>query len=217
MLPSRIAKFSTLSHQYDRILSTSFPLVGKRVRLELLSLSHVPALTQIALKYPAVFEFTFDWPKNEADMSAYVQTALQGTKDHSIIPLATICLQSGCVIGSTRFSRISWPDKHAEIGWTWLSPEFQRTGANREAKFLQLKFAFEELKFNRIEFRTDSTNAQSRKALEGIGATYEGTFRKHLIMKVHNNRRRDTAVYSIIDEDWPTVKEKLQQKLNCNT
>jgi RimJ/RimL family protein N-acetyltransferase len=104
------------------------------------------------------------------------------------------------------------PDhRRLEIGWTWVGRAFQRTGANREAKLLQLSHAFEDLGANRVEFKTDARNEISRAALLGMGATFEGIFRNHMIMP--NGPLRDSAWYSVVAEEWPAVKARLVASL----
>ncbi len=98
-----------------------------------------------------------------------------------------------------------------EIGWTWLNPSAWRTGANIEAKLLMLGHAFDELGAMRVEFKTDARNERSRAALDGIGATYEGIFRKHMLMPIVGVR--DSAYYSITDEEWPAVRDLLTARL----
>ena len=97
--------------------------------------------------------------------------------------------------------------KRLEIGWTWVGTAYQRSGANREAKLLQLTHAFETLEANRVEFKTHSRNEPSRNALAGIGATFEGVFRHHMIMP--DGSLRDSAYFSITNVEWPTVKARL--------
>jgi RimJ/RimL family protein N-acetyltransferase len=98
-----------------------------------------------------------------------------------------------------------------EIGWTWVGTAYQRTGANREAKLLQLTHAFETLAANRVEFKTHARNERSRTALRGIGATFEGVFRNHRIMP--DGSIRDSAYFSVILPDWPAVKTALETSL----
>ncbi len=114
-------------------------------------------------------------------------------------------------MGSSRFLSIVPEHRRLEIGWTWVATAFQRTGTNREAKLLQLTHAFETLGANRVEFKTHSQNERSRKALAGIGATFEGVFRNHMIMP--GGRIRDSVYYSIIGAEWPEVKTGLENKL----
>ncbi|MGH6719586.1 MAG: GNAT family N-acetyltransferase, partial [Alphaproteobacteria bacterium] len=126
-------------------------------------------------------------------------------------PFATIDRSSGRCIGSSRFLSIVPEHRRLEIGWTWVGTAFQRTGANREAKLLQLSHAFETLNANRVEFKTHSRNEGSRTALAGIGATFEGIFRNHMIMP--DGSIRHSAYFSVIAEDWPEVKTRLQASL----
>ena len=127
------------------------------------------------------------------------------------LPFATIDLATGVAVGSTRFMSIVGDHRRLEIGWTWLAPAYQRSGANREAKLLQLTHAFEELGANRVEFKTDARNEKSRNALLGIGATFEGIFRSHMIMPT--GPLRDSAWFSVTAPEWPEVKARLQSRL----
>ena len=124
------------------------------------------------------------------------------------LPFATVDLASGRAIGSTRFMSIVPEHRRLEIGWTWVGTAYQRTGANREAKLLQLSHAFETLGAERVEFKTHARNVQSRTALLGIGATFEGVLRHHTIMPDGSNR--DSAFYGVIAPEWPTVKARLE-------
>jgi RimJ/RimL family protein N-acetyltransferase len=116
------------------------------------------------------------------------------------------------VIGSTRYAAIVPAHRRLEIGWTWLTPAHQRTTANTEAKCLLLAHAFEVLRAIRVEFKTDVLNEKSRNALLRIGAIPEGTFRKHFICD--SDRVRDTIYFSILDIEWPVVKQKLSKFLH---
>jgi RimJ/RimL family protein N-acetyltransferase len=106
---------------------------------------------------------------------------------------------------------IALEHRRLEIGWTWLAPAWQRSGANREAKLLMLGYAFDTLGCRRVEFKTDSNNEASRAALLGIGATFEGIFRKHIVMP--NDGVRHSAWYSVIDDEWPAVRARLESGL----
>ena len=119
---------------------------------------------------------------------------------------------SGKVIGSTRFGNIDAANLRAEIGWTWITPAFQRTAVNTEAKLLMLTHAFETWKCIRVELKTDALNERSRAAIKRLGATEEGIFRKHMICDT--GRFRDSVYFSIIDTEWPMVKENLRGKLS---
>jgi RimJ/RimL family protein N-acetyltransferase len=127
-------------------------------------------------------------------------------------PFATVV--GGVPLGSTRYLNIRDHDRVLEVGWTWLSPSAWNSGANAEAKYLQLRDAFEELRMLRVEFKTDAGNERARRALEAVGATFEGVFRKHMV--VRDGERRDSAWYSVIDDDWPEVKEKLEARIRSH-
>ena len=126
--------------------------------------------------------------------------------------LATVDLASGRAIGSSRYLAPSEPDLKVEIGWTWLTPAAWRGGANVEAKLLMLTHAFEELGCRRVEFKTDARNERSRGALAALPAQFEGIFRKHKI--VRGVGERDSAYYSVIDDEWPVVKANLERRLS---
>lgn len=193
---------------------TPVVLEGTIVRLEPLAREkHIAGLLAIGLE-PSLWQWTWTRLLSEADLSAYVDTALAEQAVGKTLPFATILRATGAVIGSTRYGNIVPADKRLEIGWTWLGTAYQRSGANREAKLLQLTHAFEVLGCRRVEFKTDALNSKSRNAMEGIGCTFEGVFRKH--GSAFGGRVRDTAWYSIIDDDWPKVKATIQGLLLSN-
>ena len=109
--------------------------------------------------------------------------------------------------GSSSFANVSNFDKRLEIGWTWYGREFQKTGLNRNCKYLMLHYAFEILNFERVEFRIDERNLPSRTAVEKIGGKHEGTLRSNMLMP--DGARRSTCYYSILKDDWPKIKSKL--------
>ena len=113
--------------------------------------------------------------------------------------------------GCTSFANISNYDQRLEIGWTWYGREYQRTGLNRNCKFLMLQFAFEALGFERVEFRIDERNQASRRAVEKIGGQLEGILKSHMLMP--DGYRRSTCYYSILKAGWPAVKEGLFKSL----
>jgi len=113
--------------------------------------------------------------------------------------------------GSTSFLNISETDRRIEIGSTWIGREFQKTGINRNCKYLLLSYCFEDLGVMRVEFKTDERNAASRKAIEGIGAKLEGILRSHTLMS--DGYRRNTVFYSIIKEEWAELKKRFPHLL----
>jgi RimJ/RimL family protein N-acetyltransferase len=185
-------------------------LEGERIRLEPLSLDHLDGLAEIAFD-EALWRWTLARPTDVAALRAWLETALVNADAGAEVPFATIDLASGRPIGSSRFLAIAPEHRRLEIGWTWVAAPWQRSGANREAKLLQLTHAFEALDANRVEFKTDSLNEKSRAALLGIGATYEGIFRNHMMMP--DGRLRHSAYFSVIREEWPGVKAHLLRAL----
>ena len=190
---------------------TPVTLTGRRVRMEPLAERHLDDLARVAYD-AAVWRWTIAQPIDDAGLRAWLDTALANAATGTEVPFATIDLASGRAIGSSRFMTIAPEHRRLEIGWTWVGTEFQRTGANREAKLLQLTHAFETLDAERVEFKTHARNLASRAALLGIGATFEGVLRHHTIMPDGSNR--DSAFYGVIAPEWPAVKARLQAKLD---
>ena len=201
---------------YDRGVTVaarieSVTLEGRIVRLEPLRLDHVPGLAEVGLG-PAIWRWTIARPQSEADLRDWVEAAIRNREAGTEFPFATIEASTGRPIGSSRYMNIVLEHRRLEIGWTWLAPAWQRSGANREAKLLMLTHAFETLGCRRVEFKTDSNNEPSRTALLGIGATFEGIFRKHMVMP--GDGVRHSAWYSVIDDEWPAVKAGLEESLH---
>ncbi|MGH8030671.1 MAG: GNAT family N-acetyltransferase [Arenimonas sp.] len=185
-------------------------LEGRHVRLEPLSLSHLAPLTLEGAD-AAIFQH-YPMPyASPAGMRAFFDDALQMREKGTGLPFVVIARSEGKPVGSTRFGNIERKHRRAEIGWTWLAARHQRTGINTEMKYLMLRHAFDTLKLIRIEFKTDSLNEQSRRALVRIGAVEEGTFRNHMITQ--GGRIRHSVYYSITDGDWPAVKRGLEEML----
>ena len=185
-------------------------LHGDRVRLEPLSLEHVPGLAEVGLD-PAIWQWTIARPTTEADLRTWAEAAIGGRDSGTELPFATIDVASGRPVGSSRFMNIVLEHRRVEIGWTWLGGAWQRTGTNREAKLLMLGHAFDTIGCRRVEFKTDSLNEPSRTALLGIGAQFEGIFRNHMVMP--GGRMRHSAYYSVIDDEWPAVRAGLERPL----
>ncbi len=186
-------------------------LEGRRIRLEPLSTDHVDELTAAGAD-ERLWRHTPRRIRSRDDMLAYVSDALEGRKRGTMYPFVVRLRETAQAIGSTRYGNIDLVNRRLEIGWTWIAPEWQRTGVNREAKYLLLRHAFETLDCVRVEFKTDVLNEQSRRALEGIGAVEEGVLRQHVI--VEGGRLRDTVYYSILAEEWPGVRSRLEQGLD---
>jgi RimJ/RimL family protein N-acetyltransferase len=187
-------------------------LEGEHVRLEPLSMSHLPALTEIGLN-PEIWRY-FAWPcRTEAEMRRFIEIALEEQSRAVSVPFATVAKtpRGDRVVGSTRFMSIDAKHRRVEIGTTWLAPAFQRTAVNTQAKLVMLRHAFETWNCIRVEFKTDSLNEQSRRAIARLGAKEEGTHRNHMI--TWTGRLRHSVYFSIIDTEWPAVRERLEQML----
>lgn len=185
---------------------TTVTLSGQMIRLEPMTIEHVPALARVGLE-PELWRLQPTLINTLDDMQNYVMKALDEQNRGISLPFTIIHQQSNQVIGSTRYLDIATQHRRLEIGATWLTSAYQRTGANTEAKLLLLTHAFENLGAIRVVFKTEVLNEQSRRAILRIGAIEEGIFRKHLTTS--SGRPRDMVFYSILDDEWPTVKAKL--------
>lgn len=185
-------------------------LEGRLVMLVPLALEHVDALCDVGLD-ASLWTWT---PVQISDcnaMRAFVEEALAEQRAGSALAFATTIIETGEVIGSTRFMSIVPAHRRVEIGGTWIAPAWQRTRANTEAKYLMLRHAFEQWKCMRVELKTHAQNARSRAAILRIGASEEGTLRKHMLQA--DGSIRDSVYFSIVDDEWPNVKRKLEAML----
>lgn len=185
-------------------------LIGDFVRLEPLSEIHLDGLCDVGLD-PELWKWTLSLVDTRDKMADYLRSAIDDREKGVALPFATIEKQSGKVIGSTRFGNIETSNRKAEIGWTWVATEWQRSRVNTEAKLLMLTHAFEAWGCIRVEFKTDSLNERSRNAILRLGAKQEGIHRNHMITQT--GRFRHSVFFSIIESEWNTVKENLTNKL----
>jgi len=186
---------------------TPVTLTGKYVRLEPMAEEHVPGLTAIGLDNSIWEHMLYGSVRSEIDIRNWVRDILS----RSDLPFAVIHLESGRVAGATRYLNIVPEFRGLEIGGTWYGLEFQRTAVNTECKYLLMQYAFETLGCIRVQFKTDSRNVRSRRAIERLGAKHEGVLRNHMILP--DGRFRDSVYYSIIDTEWPDIKKQLEVKL----
>ena len=185
-------------------------LAGRAVRLEPLGSAHLEGLCEIGLD-EALWRWTLGHVRTREEMRAYLEVALNGRTEGTTLPFAILAQPSGQVVGSTRFGNIDRENRRVEIGWTWIGRRWQRTAVNTEIKYLMLRHAFESLGCVRVEFKTDTLNQTSRRAILRLGAKEEGILRRHMI--TDGGRIRDTVYYSIIDGEWAEVKARLEAKL----
>jgi RimJ/RimL family protein N-acetyltransferase len=186
-------------------------LEGRFVRLEPLSPAHATALWAVS-DDPQLYRYKPYVLRSEDDLRRFIDAAERQQAAGLGLSFATIALDTGDLVGSSSFSAADWPHRRIEIGGTWVTPRRQRTPINTEAKYLMLRHAFETLELLRVEFKTDSLNTKSRTALARIGATEEGTFRNHMVMP--DGRSRHSVYFSIIADEWPAVKARLERFLS---
>jgi RimJ/RimL family protein N-acetyltransferase len=185
-------------------------LIGEIVQLRELRESDAGALVEAASD-GELWNLPVTVVPSAETVHIYIQHALKGMREGSVLPFVIVARRTGRVIGSTRFWKIDRADRKLEIGSTWLAQSWQRRGANTEAKFLMLRLAFEEWGCVRVQFTTDVLNAKSRTAILGIGAVEEGMIRNERIMP--DGRKRTSVRFSILDEEWPEVRQRLLNKL----
>jgi RimJ/RimL family protein N-acetyltransferase len=185
-------------------------LEGRLVRLEPLRVDHFPALAEVALD-SEIWRWTRTRVTSEADLRAWMDEALEQAALGKALPWVTTSRASGKVIGSTRYMDIDARNRGLEIGGTWIAPAWQRSGINVEAKYLQLRHAFETLGAIRVAFKTHHKNVKSQNAIAALGATQEGVFRNHMITQ--DGSFRHSVWFSIIQEEWPAVKIELEARM----
>jgi N-acetyltransferase len=201
-------------------------LMGHLVRLEPLRVDHADALVAAATEPGTTYAYT-SVPSDEATAAVYIETALAEQATAAAIPFVIIDVSRRRIVGSTRYLDLAYwtgtaarvvpapvtarAPTVAEIGATWLAPSAQRTGINTETKLLMLGHAFDEWKVHRVTLKTDVRNQRSRRAIERIGATYEGIRRAHT--PASDGTIRDTAYYSILATEWPGVEQHLRRLL----
>lgn len=196
----------------------SVTLTGRHVVLEPLRLDHVDDLVEAATADRSTYDLS-PVPADESAMTAYVRGLLADHAATLVLPFAQVDAVSGRAVGCTRYLDLRWwrgrdePDE-VEIGGTWLAARAQRTGINTEAKRLLLGYAFESLGVWRVAICTDERNARSRAAIERIGGTFEGVLRNHRVRSDSPDPSpRQTAVYSVVEHEWPAVRDALDARL----
>ncbi len=185
-------------------------LKGQLVVLEPLQAHHEDGLWA-ASQHPEIWTWTIPRGKSPRHFQTWFQATLAACEAGNECVFATLDRATGRPIGSTGYLTLREAHRGVEIGGTWLEPSAWRTGANIEAKLLMLTHAFDRLGCMRVEFKTDSRNERSRAALVSLPARFEGIFRRH--MMIEDVGVRDSAYYSVIDEDWPEVRANLERRL----
>lgn len=176
------------------------------VRLRLLQKSDIPALLEAAQEQDVWRWFTTDL-SDKSRMETWVGKQLEKHKVGTTIPLTIEHLKSGKIAGSSSYMNIMEEDLCLEVGTTWIGKEFHGTGINYHMKYAMLHHAFDVWSFERVELRTDALNVRSRRAIEKIGANYDGMFKNHRFNK--EGGRRDSVIYSILKQDWPGIRTSI--------
>jgi RimJ/RimL family protein N-acetyltransferase len=191
-------------------LNITLPLTleGSVVQLEPIRREHAEMFWQVAKNDLAdIFQWIPSSMKTQEDFERLINKAFDEQQRGESVVFATVEKSSGRVVGSTRFMNIDRVNRRVEIGWTWIAPPWQRSAVNTEAKYLMLRHAYEVWGCIRVELKTDALNQRSRNAILRIGAKEEGTLRRHVV--TWTGRVRDSVYFSILDHEWPDVKERL--------
>lgn len=197
-------------------MSTAFDpgpvtLEGRHVRLEPLGLEHAGDLFR-AGSDASIWRYMPRPPLQSLDdTQRMIGEALAEAQRGTQVPFAIVERAGGTAIGSTRYLDIARADRRLEIGFTWITPQYQRGPVNTECKYLLLRHAFEDLGAIRVQLKTDSRNEQSQRAIERIGAVREGVLRNHMIL--WDGYIRHTVYYSVLDSEWPAVRQRLEQMM----
>lgn len=186
-------------------LPAAVPLEGRVVRLEPLSNAHIPELLK-AISDERIWQYSI-----RGDAAHYLDVARHYMDTGEQLAFAVRELSKNRLVGMSRLVDLVPVHRRLEIGYTWYIPEVWGTTVNPEAKLLLLSHAFEAWRARRVEFKVHHANLRSRAAVEKLGATFEGILRKHMLQP--DGSRRDSAVYSIIDDEWPKVKAGLEGRV----
>ena len=144
---------------------------------------------------------------NETHLKKWMDAAVADRQAGTRRPFTIIDKTTNQIAGSSSMGNISYHDLRLEIGWSWLGKDFRSTGVNFNAKFCMMRYAFDQLKFERVEFKTDVLNDRAKQGLRKIGGKEEGVLRSHMTM--WNNRRRDSVYFSVLKNEWPQLKETI--------
>jgi RimJ/RimL family protein N-acetyltransferase len=186
-------------------------LEGRAVTLRSLDPTWADRFVNAALGAPEIFRFMPHAMQTEADLRRWIEHALAKLVAGTGLPFVTLDRESGAIAGSTSVTVTDAASRRVEIGGTWVLPAFQRTHVNTEAKYLQLRHAFETLGVLRVEFKTDARNLRSQQAMERLGAVREGTLRAHMIC--HDGYVRDSVYFSVIAPEWPRLRSALEARM----
>lgn len=182
-------------------------LENEAVKLEALEWNHLEPLALIVKDNPDILKYSPSKFGTKELLKEYIKNDLELRNNKQKYPFVIFDKTHKVYVGSTSFMNISEENQRLEIGSTWLGKKYQRTGINRNCKYLLLTYVFETLNMKRIELKTDARNIQSQKAIEDIGGKFEGRLRSHMLMS--DGYRRDTVYYSILANEWTAIKNTV--------
>lgn len=183
-------------------------LTGDFVRLEPLAEHHAADLFRASQDDDIWLYMPHPRPDNLEQVRMIIRESIEDSRRGFALPFAIVHLETRRAVGSTRYLDIQPPNRSLEIGWTWIGTEYQRTAVNTESKYLLLRHALETQGAVRVQLKTDERNIRSQKAIERLGAVREGVLRKHRL--TWDGVYRNTVYYSILDTEWPEVRERLE-------
>jgi len=187
-------------------------LTGKYIRLEPMRPSHARALSE-AGRDEAIWTWMPARPVTAEAMDGWIQKAMEAESQGREYPFVVVRLEDNRVIGSSRYLDVQEDDRTVEIGWTWYSPDAWGSVVNPEAKYLLMRHAFEDWRAIRVALKTDINNLHSQAAIKKLGARYEGTLRNQRIRP--DGSYRDSVIFSVVDNEWPQVKARLEERLRA--
>jgi RimJ/RimL family protein N-acetyltransferase len=192
------------------IIPPELKLETDKVLLRPLQHLDITPFSQIANDESLWKYFTF-LLNDPIEMQKWVELGLREREEGKRIPFTIVEKASGNICGSTSLGSISYYDKRIEIGWSWLGKQYQGTGINFHAKFSMLSYAFDVLNWERVEIKTDNLNERAKQGLRKIGAKEEGVLRSHMQMPL--SRRRDSIYFSILEKEWPAVRNSIFREI----
>jgi len=191
---------------------TPVSLTGKYVSLIPMQPDHAHDLSLVGLDAQIWQNMLYGEMHSEADIARWIHDILSRQDRGTDLAFSVVHLASGRLAGATRYLNIDRSNRSLEIGGTWYGAEFQRTAVNTECKYLLMQYAFETLGCVRVQFKTDLRNERSQRAIERLGAEREGVLRNHMILP--DGRLRHSVFYSVLPEEWPAIKARLENWLS---
>lgn len=205
--PTKLVAPLLTPHQEPDLWTDEVTLDGRRLRLEPLVPRHLEDLARNLLTPDTWFGAHSNICTREALHQMFLVRSVEARSHRTGTGFAMVLRETGEAVGISHYMQLNRPHRSLEIGGTWIGKKWQRSFVNSEAKLLMLGYAFETIGCQRVEFRVDALNFRSQAAVLRIGAKYEGELRQTRLL--HDGRKRDYKVYSVIDHEWPNLKKNL--------